>query len=217
MTKPDCSYERPFWHEGKLVAGVDEAGRGCLAGPVVAAAVVLQPFDERLVAVVADSKQLSAQRRCELYELITSTALDWRVAVGTVEQIEERNILRATLEAMAEAIAALEVEVAHVLIDGPKVPALRVPTTAVVRGDSRSASIAAASIVAKVTRDRLMTEAAALYPQYGFERHKGYPTAEHFRAIEQWGITPLHRRSFLLKWQHRTAQLSAFDDHARSS
>jgi ribonuclease HII len=199
--------ERAFWRQQQLVAGVDEAGRGCLAGPVVVAAVVLSPNNRRLAAKVDDSKLLSAPVREQLYEEIVTSAIEWKVAIADVGLIEKRNILGATLDAMRRAVESLSAHVVHVLIDGPKVPLLSLPATALVGGDRRSASIAAASIVAKVTRDRMMNLLAEQYPQYGFERHKGYPTKEHYRALDQWGPTPEHRSTFLRKWNQRTEQL----------
>jgi ribonuclease HII len=201
------AFDRAFWRQQQLVAGVDEAGRGCLAGPVVVAAVVLSPNNRRLAAKVDDSKLLSAPVREQLYEEIVASAIEWKVAIADVELIEQRNILGATLDAMRRAVESLSAHIVHVLIDGPKVPLLSLPATALVGGDRRSASIAAASIVAKVTRDRMMNLLAEQYPQYGFERHKGYPTKEHYRALDQWGPTPEHRSTFLRKWNQRTEQL----------
>jgi ribonuclease HII len=145
--------------------------------------------------------------REQLYEEIVASAIEWKVAIADVRLIEQRNILGATLDAMQRAVESLSAHVVHVLIDGPKVPLLSLPATALVGGDRRSASIAAASIVAKVTRDRMMNLLAEQYPQYGFERHKGYPTKEHYRALDQWGPTPEHRSTFLRKWNQRTEQL----------
>ncbi|MCX8051417.1 MAG: ribonuclease HII [Chlorobi bacterium] len=198
--------EEPFWSSGQLLAGVDEAGRGCLAGPVVAAAVVLSPVDRELCDAVGDSKQLSERERERLYATIVESAVAWAVGIADVATIESRNILGATMDAMACAVEQLRCRIACVLVDGPRVPPqLRIAARAVVGGDRRSASIAAASIVAKVTRDRIMNELAAEYPRYGFERHKGYPTAEHFRALDRWGPSPVHRRVFLRKWHQRNA------------
>jgi ribonuclease HII len=179
---------------GGPVAGVDEAGRGPLAGPVVAAAVVLDP--RNIPAGIADSKTLEAEVRRDLYQQILATA---RVGVGVagVERIDADNILNAALWAMADAVDDLPCRPRLVLVDGNKVPPrLTCASRAIVRGDARCLSIAAASIVAKVTRDAMMVELAREYPGYGFERHKGYGTAEHHAAIERHGVTPHHRRSF---------------------
>ncbi|MCS6999940.1 MAG: ribonuclease HII [Bacteroidota bacterium] len=201
--------EQPFWKVGKLVAGVDEAGRGCLAGPVVAAAVVLSPDSRHLCRQVQDSKQLSPAAREKLYDDITSQALAWGVGIADVAMIDRQNIFRATLYAMQQAVNALTVRVDHVFVDGPHLPPDFMEATPVVGGDVRSASIAAASIVAKVTRDRIMIALAAEYPHFGFDRHKGYPTAEHYRCLDRWGPTPVHRKSFLGKWHTRTRQQQA--------
>lgn len=176
------------------VAGVDEAGRGPLAGPVVAAAVVLDP--RQPITGLTDSKALSASRREELAALIRSRAQAW--ALGRVEaaQIDRLNILRATLEAMHQAVAALSIRPRHVLVDGDRCPALDCPATAIVKGDRRVAAISAASILAKVERDREMDAWDRRYPQYGFARHKGYPTRAHREALRAHGPCPCHRRSF---------------------
>jgi ribonuclease HII len=179
---------------GGPIAGVDEAGRGPLAGPVVAAAVVLDP--RNIPDGIADSKVLEAEVRRTLYRAILATA---RVGIGIagVERIDSENILNASLWAMADAVAQLECRPRLVLVDGNKVPRqLECASRAIVRGDARCLSIAAASIVAKVARDTIMIELARHYPDYGFERHKGYGTAEHQAAILRHGVTPHHRRSF---------------------
>ena len=179
-------------HDGPI-AGVDDAGRGPLAGPVVAAAVVLDP--NRIPAGISSSKRLSAPARALLYESIIATA---RVGIGVadVERIDSDNILNATLWAMAQALARLPCPPKLVLIDGSKAPRLACATRTIVRGDAKCLSIAAASFVAKVTRDAIMGELARRYPAYGFERHKGYGTREHHAAIARHGVTPQHRRSF---------------------
>ena len=179
---------------GGPIAGVDEAGRGPLAGPVVAAAVVLDP--RNIPDGIADSKVFEAEVRRTLYRAILATA---RVGIGIagVERIDSENILNASLWAMADAVAQLECRPRLVLVDGNKVPRqLECASRAIVRGDARCLSIAAASIVAKVARDTIMIELARDYPDYGFERHKGYGTAEHQAAILRHGVTPHHRRSF---------------------
>src|SRR5262245_33830059 len=179
---------------GGPVAGVDEAGRGPLAGPVVAAAVVLDP--RNIPDGIADSKTLEAEVRRSLYQQILATA-QVGVGVAGVERIDSENILNAALWAMADAVTQLPCRPRLVLVDGNKVPPrLDCTSRAIVRGDAKCLSIAAASIVAKVTRDTMMIELARAYPAYGFERHKGYPTPGHQAAIERHGVTPHHRRSF---------------------
>ena len=179
------------------VCGVDEAGRGPLAGPVCAAAVLLPLGCE--IPGLDDSKKLSAARREELYGIITSAALSCGVAFAEVEEIEERNILGATYLAMNRAIALLDPAPALALVDGNRGEGIEVPHRCIVKGDARCASIAAASILAKVSRDRLMAELARRYPVYGFERHKGYGTAAHYAALREYGPCPAHRPSFLKK------------------
>jgi len=182
------------WNAAPL-AGVDEAGRGPLAGAVVAAAVVLDAA--RPIAGLADSKKLSALRREALYATICAQALCYCVAQASVEEIERLNILQATLLAMRRAVQGLRVRPALVLVDGKQVPgALGVPAQAVVKGDAAVAAISAASILAKVTRDRDCQRLHTLYPAYGFDRHKGYGTAAHLAALRQYGACPAHRRSF---------------------
>ena len=196
-------FEREAYASGGVrVAGIDEAGRGPLAGPVVAAAVVLPrewaesglpPELSRL----NDSKQVSEKQRERLFEFISAhEAIDSGVAVLDAAIIDEINILRATHRAMNEALAALSFPPDHALVDGLRVDSLSLPQTAIVKGDSRSFSIAAASILAKVTRDRLMMEYDAQYPAYGFARHKGYGTKQHLAALAESGPCALHRRSF---------------------
>jgi len=178
---------------GGPIAGVDESGRGPLAGPVVAAAVVLDP--RRIPDGIADSKSLTAPARRAVYQMIITTA---RTAIGVaeVDRIDSENILNATLWAMAHALALLPCQPKLLRIDGNKAPRLDCSTRTIVQGDSKCLSIAAASIVAKVTRDAIMAELARQYPHYGFERHKGYGTREHHAAIALYGVTPQHRRSF---------------------
>jgi ribonuclease HII len=179
---------------GGPVAGVDEAGRGPLAGPVVAAAVVLDPGN--IPDGIADSKTLEPEVRTTLYWRILATA-QVGVGIAGVERIDRDNILQASLWAMADAVAQLPTPPRLVLVDGNKVPPrLECAARAIVKGDTKCLSIAAASIVAKVVRDTMMVELARAYPGYGFERHKGYGTAEHQAAIARWGVTPHHRRSF---------------------
>lgn len=177
-----------------MICGVDEAGRGPLAGPVVAAAVILDPA--RPIAGLADSKKLSAARREKLVVEIRANALAWCVAEASVEEIDSINILQATLLAMRRAVAGLSVRPAEVLIDGNRCPVLDVPARAIIGGDATVAEISAASILAKTSRDAGLVELHARYPQYGFDRHKGYGTAEHLAALRAHGPTPAHRRSF---------------------
>lgn len=177
-----------------LVCGVDEAGRGPLAGPVVAAAVILDPA--RPIAGLNDSKKLSAKKRMALAGLIRERALAWAVAEASVEEIDQLNILHASMLAMQRAVAALQVTPERALIDGNRCPSLAIPAEAVVQGDAKVAAIAAASILAKTVRDEGMLGLHAQYPHYGFDRHMGYPTAAHCAALAAHGVSPVHRRSF---------------------
>ncbi|MDH3831239.1 MAG: ribonuclease HII [Gammaproteobacteria bacterium] len=176
------------------VAGVDEAGRGPLAGPVVAGAVILDPH--RPIEGLQDSKRLTAARRELLYEEIQEKALAWAVASADVGEIDRINILQATMLAMQRAVEALQPTAQHALIDGNRCPLLACPAQAIVKGDSRVAAISAASIMAKVTRDREMLSLDLQYPGYGLARHKGYPSKAHIEALENLGVTPIHRRSY---------------------
>ena len=180
-----------------LVCGVDEAGRGPLAGPVCAAAVILPEGWEP--EGLNDSKKLSPQKREALYGEITARALAWSVAFASEKEIDEINILQATFLAMRRALEGLSVKPDFALVDGNRDPGLGLPTRCEVKGDGRYACIAAASVLAKVSRDRLMDEYDGVYPQYGFLRHKGYPTKAHYEALAQFGPWPIHRRSFLKK------------------
>ena len=182
------------WHPPGLVAGVDEAGRGPLAGPVVAAAVIL---DERApIAGLNDSKKLTAARREKLYDEIRAKALCCSIAIASVEEVDRLNILQATMLAMQRAVEGLRLKPVCVLVDGNRLPRLEVPAEAIVKGDALVASISAASILAKVHRDRWCEEIDRLYPQYGFAAHKGYGTALHLSALQAHGACPEHRRSF---------------------
>ena len=180
-------------HRYQRLAGVDEAGRGPLAGPVMAAAVIL---DRRPIAGLDDSKRLCHEQRLHLAAEIKARALAWSVAEAGVAEIDRLNILRASLLAMQRAVEALAILPEMALVDGLHAPALPCPAQAVVRGDSRVPAISAASIIAKVERDRRMTAMAARYPGYGFAAHKGYPTRRHVEALARLGVTPIHRRSF---------------------
>lgn len=177
-----------------LVCGIDEAGRGPLAGPVVAAAVILDP--SRPIDGLNDSKKLSEKKRAALAVEIREKALAWCVAEANVEEIDTLNILHATMLAMTRAVAGLQVSPERAMVDGNRCPKLAIPAEAVVQGDGKIASIAAASILAKTVRDTGMLELHRTYPQYGFDRHMGYPTAAHFAALEAHGASPVHRKSF---------------------
>ncbi|WP_368287784.1 ribonuclease HII [Kluyvera intermedia] len=177
-----------------LVAGVDEVGRGPLVGAVVTAAVILDPT--RPIIGLNDSKKLSEKRRLALFDEIKEKALCWSLGRAEPHEIDELNILHATMLAMQRAVAVLSIAPEYVLIDGNRCPPLPMPSMAVVKGDSRVAEISAASILAKVTRDAEMTELDSVLPQYGFAKHKGYPTAFHLDALAQYGATEHHRRSF---------------------
>lgn len=196
MSRPTLDYENTWKRDGcGRVAGIDEAGRGPLAGPVSVAAVILPDGFEH--GMLNDSKQLTEARRERIYEeLVCCEGLHWNVVLIEADEIDRVNILQATHSAMRRAALALDPAPDVVLIDGLKVPRFPIKQQALVKGDSLSLSIAAASVIAKVTRDRLMLEAAQKYPQYGFEKHKGYGTKQHMAALEKHGPCPLHRRSF---------------------
>jgi ribonuclease HII len=182
------------WHTTGLVAGVDEAGRGPLAGPVVAAAVILD--DLHPVHGLADSKVLSPRRREKLFDEIRAKALCCSIAEASVEEIDRLNILQATLLAMQRAVEGLRLLPRQVLVDGNRLPVLKMPAEAIVKGDAKVPAISAASILAKVQRDRLCAELHLRWPDYGFDGHKGYPTPEHLDALRRHGACPAHRRSF---------------------
>lgn len=182
------------WAGTALVAGVDEAGRGPLAGPVVAAAVMLD--DQAPIRGLADSKVLSPRRRERLFDEICAKALSLAIAEASVEEIDRLNILQATLLAMRRAVEGLRLVPRHVLVDGNRLPVLRMPATAIVKGDAQVAAISAASILAKVHRDRQCAALHEAWPLYGFAVHKGYPTPVHLAALREHGACPAHRRSF---------------------
>ena len=187
-------YERRFAEKGRI-AGVDEVGRGPLFGPVAAAAVILEPGSE--ILYLNDSKKLSEARREALYDEIMEKAAAVGVGMVSAARIDEINILQATYEAMREAVSQLSPRPDYLLVDAVTIPGISVPQLGIIKGDAKSLSIAAASIIAKVTRDRLMYEYDALYPGYGLAKNKGYGTAEHIEALRRLGPTPLHRRSFI--------------------
>lgn len=198
---PTLNEEIALFEQGYcFVAGIDEAGRGCLAGPVVAAAVMLPlPLPDRLAARligVRDSKQVTAQSREKLYLSIMECALSVGVGSGSVELIDERNILQATKWAMRVAFTQLTPPPQALLLDAVRLPDISIFQRSIIKGDALCLSIAAASIIAKVTRDRMMLEMHAQYPVYGFDQHKGYGTAAHLAALQHYGVTPIHRRSF---------------------
>ncbi len=197
---PDFVIENDFANKGyKFICGVDEAGRGPLAGPVCAAAVILP--QDIYIEGLNDSKKLTEKKREQLFPVIQEKAIAWSVAFASVEEIEEFNILNATYLAMNRTIEGLNVKPDFALIDGNRVPTgITVPCQTVVKGDALSCSIAAGSIIAKVTRDRLMDDYDKEYPQYGFIKHKGYGTALHYKAVEEFGLCPIHRESFFKKF-----------------
>lgn len=178
----------------QIIAGVDEAGRGPLAGPVVAAAVILNPAQP--ISGLADSKKLSEAKRDGLSPLIKQYALSWCIASASVEEIDTLNILQATLLAMQRAVNGLSITPELVLVDGNRLPNLTIPALAIVKGDSKVAAISAASILAKVERDRLMVDYHHQYPDFAFHIHKGYGTRQHLQEIHQSGILPIHRQTF---------------------
>ena len=198
ISAPLYAYDAAIRAEYDCFAGVDEAGRGPLAGPVCVAACILDP--EHPVYGINDSKKLTEKRREALFDEITRRALAYKIVFITPQEIDERNILWATMDGMAQAVAGLDLRPDHVLIDGNRCPpGLAQTAESVVKGDANSASIAAASILAKVSRDRYMLELDKQYPQYQLAKHKGYPTKLHYELIAQYGIQPFYRRSFLKK------------------
>ena len=191
MTSQDVQIELP---EDCIIAGIDEVGRGPLAGPVVAAAVILSP--EKPVDGLLDSKQLSEASREELDVIIRKNAMAYCIAEASVEEIDELNILHASLLAMKRAVEGLKVKPEHAFIDGNRCPELSVRASAIVKGDQKVPCISAASIIAKVARDRMMVDLDSRYPHFGFAKHKGYPTAFHRQAILEHGVSDCHRLSF---------------------
>jgi len=202
-------YERGLWNRGvRLVAGLDEAGRGPLAGPVVAAAVI---FNYNVyIPFIDDSKKLPTDRREHLFEMITNSALDYGIGQAEVDEIDEVNILQASFLAMKRALEKLKIKPEYLLVDGRAFPNGEIPFTPIIKGDNLSFSIAAASILAKVTRDRIMSQYDSEFPEYGFASHKGYPTPAHLDAIEKYGYCRIHRQSFHPK--RFNPQLSFFNE-----
>ena len=189
------AYDEAVRNSYPVFYGVDEAGRGPLAGDVYAAAVVLPP--DAVIPGLDDSKKLTEKRREALYDEIMDKASAYCIAAATVEEIEELNILQAAMLAMTRAVSGLQIPVQCALIDGNRLPRMNLPMQAVIHGDATSASIAAASVLAKVARDRYMLALDQQYPEYGFAKHKGYGTKAHYEALRTFGISPVHRRSFL--------------------
>lgn len=193
---PTYEYENEKYQEGyKAVCGCDEAGRGPLCGPVVAAAVILPP--DLIIEGLDDSKKLTEKKREKLFDIIKESAISYAIAEATPEEIDEINILNASMLAMRRAVDALSVKADFALIDGNCSRGFDIPTQTVVKGDAKSYSIAAASILAKVTRDRQCIELDKQYPMYNIAKHKGYPTKEHMEAVRKYGPAPIHRKSFL--------------------
>lgn len=195
-TEEMLSFEKKYWEMGyEYICGIDEVGRGPLAGPVVTCAVIL-PKDERIL-YLNDSKKLSAKKREELYDIIIEKAVAYGIGINSEERIDEINILQATYEAMRMAIGNLQVKPDILLNDAVKIPMVNIEQVPIIKGDTLSASIAAASIVAKVTRDRMMHEFDKLYPEYDFASNVGYGSQKHIEAIKKFGPCPIHRRSFI--------------------
>lgn len=189
-----CYFEKKY-SSFEYICGIDEVGRGPLAGPVMAAAVIL-PKDSRIL-YINDSKKLTPEKREQLYDVIMKEAVSVGLGMVNQERIDEINILQATYEAMQQAIHHLKVQPNYLLVDAVHIPHVDIPQAGIVKGDAKSISIAAASIVAKVTRDRIMTDYDKVYPEYGFAGNKGYGSAEHIAALKKYGPCPLHRRSFI--------------------
>jgi len=190
-------YEQKLFASGlKYIAGIDEAGRGPLAGPVVVGVAIMKP--DSMIEGINDSKKISETKREKLYERITEEAIDWSVGIVDQREIDEINILNATKKALTMALSNLKVKPDRIMVDALEhIDTLGIPYTSVIKGDAKIYSISAASILAKVTRDRIMKEYDEVYPEYGFSGHKGYGTAKHIQAIKEYGPCPLHRKSFI--------------------
>jgi len=194
LSPPNLEFEKEIWAKGRIPAGVDEAGRGPLAGPVVAAAVVLP--DDCKIDGLDDSKKLSHSKRERILEEIKLIAISYAVGIVEPDEIDRINILRAALLAMEISVKQLTTKPDYLLIDGNQKTSLLLMQETIVKGDSKSCSIAAASILAKVTRDSIMEEYHSIYPEYNFKGHKGYPTKEHYQALREYGPCPIHRKTF---------------------
>ena len=192
--------EKEFFNKGaKYIAGIDEAGRGPLAGPVVVASVILN--EDSMIEGVNDSKKISEAKREKLYEVITKEAICYGIGITYQDEIDEINILQATKKALTESIKALEIKPNIIMVDALEgIDTLSIPYKSIIKGDAKCYSIAAASIIAKVTRDRIMREWDKIYPQYGFASHKGYGTAKHILALKEYGACSIHRQSFIRKF-----------------
>lgn len=200
-------FEEELYDTGfQAICGVDEAGRGPLAGPVVVAACILPPFLR--IEGINDSKQLTSKKRQELYKRIMKEALDYNIVFISVEEVDELNIYQATKKGMLEAIRGLKLSPDHVLIDAMPLNELEISHESIIHGDARCASVAAASILAKVTRDNYMEKMDIKYPNYGFKKHKGYGTKLHFEALEKYGPCPIHRKTFFPVSKYYSKQLS---------
>ncbi len=194
----DYSYEQNALNKGyKVICGIDEAGRGPLAGPVYAAAVILPLGLE--IEGLNDSKKLTEKKREQLFDIICEKAVSYSIGIATEQEIDEINILNATFLAMRRAVEGLDVKPDYALVDGNQHPGLSITDETIIKGDGKSMSVAAASILAKVSRDRYMLEMAKKYPEYCFEKHKGYGTKLHYEMLEKYGVSEIHRRSFLKK------------------
>lgn len=203
-------FDKNIRAEKGIICGIDEAGRGPWIGSVYAAAVVFD--NDAFIDGLNDSKKLSEAKREKLFDIITQKAVDYSIAFATVEEIEEHNILYATFLAMQRAVSGLKVKPSAALIDGDKCPKLEMLSSAVTGGDGKSASIAAASVLAKVSRDRYMKELDERYPEFGFASNKGYGTAQHIEALKKYGYTPLHRRLFLRKLEAKVGSLKEYEN-----
>ena len=199
MYSPSFDFEKKYWKDNLLVAGIDEAGRGCLAGPVSAAAVIL-PQNFKAPKILNDSKKIKENDRESLFEELINSNIIWAHSFVDNLRIDEINILNATYEAMIKSVEKLSSPADFLLIDGNRFPNYKVPHKCIVKGDQRSFSIAAASIIAKVKRDRFMRESTQKYPDYNFQKHKGYATKKHFQEIEISGISEIHRKTFFKKF-----------------
>lgn len=208
MSKPNFKFESKYWKENKIVAGIDEAGRGCLAGPVCAASVILSK-NSKLHPALNDSKRINEKLRDEIYDELINSDIIYSYCLIDNDEIDKINILQATYKAMNDSVGSLSLKPDVLLIDGNRSPGNNIFSECIVKGDQKSLSIAAASIIAKVTRDRFVkNEMHKKYPEYNFVKHKGYATKEHFELIQKFGISSVHRQSFLVKFKAR--QLSIF-------